>query len=316
MKTKPIFDLKDLNDKPEEIRVAYEREGWVVVKKLIPIEKIQESLEGLHRIKTKRPPILTQNSHEWTRPKIENGQMLNSIQSPSKHLHLGKSRKSIINVISDQSISDALKIVTGHSTFVQWQDMLFDKSTGTADHFDSYYLDTSPNGNMVAAWIALEDIHADAGPFFTISQSQEERLNNIALKGLPHADFVARCFAMSKANDSRRYTATLEKGDVLLWNALTLHGADEPENDSKTRKSITCHYYPLGMKREKKPTDEAVRLDQQKMLSTNNPNIFLSNSFGENHIRFTFFGLRRFLKESLTRRKYRHTIMNRSEYKL
>ena len=39
-----------------------------------------------------------------------------------------------------------------------YQNMIFDKSTSTVDHIDSYYLDTIPAGELVGVWIALEGI--------------------------------------------------------------------------------------------------------------------------------------------------------------
>ena len=40
-----------------------------------------------------------------------------------------------------------------------WQNMLFDKSTRTIDHVDSYYLDKNPSCYLIAAWFDLEDIN-------------------------------------------------------------------------------------------------------------------------------------------------------------
>mgnify|MGYP001053916564 CR=1 FL=1 len=308
------FYPSQLSTEIERIKNTYDDNGWVVIKSLIPDTKIDGALEALERIKTKRPAILTQNSHEWTRPVIENGQMIDSIQSPSKHLHLLGCRQKIIDLTTDSSISNVLTLLSGHNKFIQWQDMLFDKSTGTADHFDSYYLDTFPIGQMTAAWIALEDIHPDSGPFFTVSQTKEERTKNVALKRIPHAEFVTACHKLVKANRDSVYEATLQRGDVLFWNSLTLHGAKNPIDENKTRKSVTCHFYPVGIAREKKPTQEAAITDANAMKKTRNPHIFLSNSDGDNHLRFTAFGLRRYIKESFTKKRFRHTLMNRSEY--
>ena len=49
-----------------------------------------------------------------------------------------------------------------------WQNMFFDKSVGTVDHFDSWYLDTDPPGSLIGAWFALEDIDGKGGTFIFI----------------------------------------------------------------------------------------------------------------------------------------------------
>ena len=46
-----------------------------------------------------------------------------------------------------------------------WQNMFFDKSTGTIDHIDTWYLDSDPMGYLFGAWIALEDIDGKGGVF-------------------------------------------------------------------------------------------------------------------------------------------------------
>ena len=50
----------------------------------------------------------------------------------------------------------------------------FDKSTGTVDHLDTWYLDTNPNGKLIAAWFALEDIKGDGGSFHIYPGSHKE----------------------------------------------------------------------------------------------------------------------------------------------
>ena len=69
-------------------------------------------------------------------------------------------------IISCNKISNVLQEILESNKFVNWQNMLFDRSTGTIDHADTWYLDTNPRGKMIASWIALEDINESAGRFF------------------------------------------------------------------------------------------------------------------------------------------------------
>jgi ectoine hydroxylase-related dioxygenase (phytanoyl-CoA dioxygenase family) len=48
---------------------------------------------------------------------------------------------------------------------------LFDANTAAAAHQDWWYLDSIPNGHLLAAWIGLEDIEEDAGGFYVISRT-------------------------------------------------------------------------------------------------------------------------------------------------
>ena len=51
------------------------------------------------------------------------------------------------------------------------QSMYFEGNSATWEHQDTYYLDSEKIGSMVAGWIALEDIEADAGRFFVCPKS-------------------------------------------------------------------------------------------------------------------------------------------------
>ena len=52
--------------------------------------------------------------------------------------------------------------------------MFFDRSTGTVEHQDSWYLDTDPPGNLVGVWYALEDIQ---GPTTAGFEEEPEKAN-------------------------------------------------------------------------------------------------------------------------------------------
>ena len=56
---------------------------------------------------------------------------------------------------------EALRRIAGFETFSLMQGMLFDLITATPAHQDWYYLDSVPSGNLIAAWIALEDGRED-----------------------------------------------------------------------------------------------------------------------------------------------------------
>jgi hypothetical protein len=38
-----------------------------------------------------------------------------------------------------------------------------------------------------------------------------------------------------------------KKGDVLIWHADLMHGGAKIDNPAFTRKSLVCHYMPLGV---------------------------------------------------------------------
>jgi ectoine hydroxylase-related dioxygenase (phytanoyl-CoA dioxygenase family) len=78
------------------------------------------------------------------------------------------------NIFCAPALMEALRRIAGFETFSLMQTMLFDLNTATPAHQDWYYLDSVPSGNLIAAWIALEDIDERAGRFFVLPSSQAQ----------------------------------------------------------------------------------------------------------------------------------------------
>ena len=75
-------------------------------------------------------------------------------------------------VFSNSSICNALKSVLKDKPKIV-QSMYFEGNSATWEHQDSYYLDSEKVGEMTAAWLALEEIKADAGRFFICPESHK-----------------------------------------------------------------------------------------------------------------------------------------------
>jgi phytanoyl-CoA hydroxylase len=135
-------------------------------------------------------------------------------------------------------LGDAPKIV---------QSMYFEGNSATWEHQDSYYLDSESIGEMSAAWIALENISAKAGRFFICPGSHKIKLddhslyNNIAEN---HEDYILSVVQKIRDENLEIRAPMLNQGDVLFWNALTIHGSLDSQDTDNSRSSITCHAIP------------------------------------------------------------------------
>jgi phytanoyl-CoA hydroxylase len=100
---------------------------------------------------------------------------------------------------------------------------------------------------MAAAWIAMEDIAPRAGRFFICPGSHKVRLdehgaaNNIAEH---HDVYIASVVEKIKNLNLDIRAPLLEKGDVLFWNSLTIHGSLDSQDPLRSRSSVTCHAIP------------------------------------------------------------------------
>lgn len=127
------------------------------------------------------------------------------------------------------------------------QSMYFEGNSATWEHQDSYYLDSEKVGAMVAAWIALEDITASAGRFFVCPRSHRihyemhSLANNIAEH---HETYIQSVVQKIKELNLEIRAPLLRKGDVLFWNAWTIHGSLDSQDPKNSRSSVTCHAIP------------------------------------------------------------------------
>ena len=120
-------------------------------------------------------------------------------------------------------------------------------------HSDFVHMSTFPKGNLIAVWIALEDMCEENGPlhYYPGSHKLPYILNNdyqndgskfmIGNKTYDkYEDEVERILKKSKLK-KQKFIAN--KGDILIWHSNLLHGGEEVINAKLTRKSMVLHYY-------------------------------------------------------------------------
>jgi len=263
---------------PHELKDKFDTQGYVVVRGLIDSPSIEKCLFSLERFKRKNSYYFSQSNHIWEKSNklTNNGFLSESIQSPSKLFLFPSLQKSVIEIISSEKISNVLSVLTGFEYFIRWQDMLFDKSTGTIDHADEWYLDTYPAGTLVGIWIALEDINEKAGRFFVVPKTQKYSLPKYN-ETQDQAKYIKLVQDSIRDSGLKRHAPALMKGDVLFWSAQTIHGAYSQLDEQYSRKSITAHYHPVGYARDKARTPEDIKNYMNRMQPTKNKKIYLDN---------------------------------------
>jgi phytanoyl-CoA hydroxylase len=260
-----------------ELKEYYNEMGYVVIANCIHEDAIRDFLVAYEKVKKSRHFVYySQSIHNWIRPQLSNqGYICDSFENATRLANAPAFASAIKRILFDPKISQALNEVTGFSKFVSWQDMFFDRSTGTIDHQDSWYLDTLPNGYLIGAWYALEDIQTDCGVFYVYPKSHKlERLD----RSLNHDDFRERSVQQVIDAHIKPKKALLKQGDLLLWHPHLLHGSESCQNENNSRKSFTSHFYPLGFSRDtkEKSTDHLndLKRDLSKCVPTLNDNIF------------------------------------------
>ena len=153
-------------------------------------------------------------------------------------------------IFSNTSICKALKFILGEKPKIV-QSMYFEGNSATWEHQDSYYLDSEKVGEMTAAWLALEEIKADAGRFFICPEShmikhgKQNIKNNIADN---HDNYIKEIVSIIKSKNMKIKAPYMAIGDVLFWNSWTIHGSIDSQNKNFSRSSITMHAIPESHK--------------------------------------------------------------------
>ncbi len=276
-------------EEEKQIKEYYNSYGYVIVENLLSHSSIDKFLKHYEEIKhSKLFVFFSQDTHLPTRPKLTpEGFIENSMLYPASLKLWKKFSQSVEECLVDQGVTNALNILSGSPSHIMMQNMFFDKSTGTVEHQDHYYLDSDPPGKMVAAWYALEDIHEDAGCFFVLPGSHKGKVveRESGANFSDHDTFVKEIKTLINEGNYEYRSFPLKKGDVLFWHPYTIHGAYNNRDPRFSRKSLTAHYYPSDLKTlysRKTPEPNASQVPIAR--STVNPNIRIQGSAQASYI--------------------------------
>jgi phytanoyl-CoA hydroxylase len=238
-------------DESAKIRAYYLENGYVIVKSVFSPEvcDMQRQLWE-QEVKPYRGHIYRQASAKVEKHVLnENGWVMNPIlnlQSVDPK-RFGRFRTfATKSILAAPRLREIFTGLLGDSPKVV-QSMYFEGNSVTWEHQDSYYLDSEKVGEMVAAWIAMEEIAPRAGRFFICPGSHKVKLddhslmNNIAEH---HEVYISSVVEKVKDLGLEIRAPALQKGDVLFWNSLTIHGSLDSQDPLRTRSSITCHAIP------------------------------------------------------------------------
>ncbi|MFM1815397.1 MAG: hypothetical protein RLZ98_2092 [Pseudomonadota bacterium] len=227
----------------------YQANGYYIYKNLISDAKISLLLNSYQSFKQRGGVYYSQSNHNWrntANDMDEYGLLEKSMENFTDLPWAPNISRHGRDILLSEEMKCCLCELSGKSQeFCMWQNMLFDKSTGTVDHIDTWYLDTDPMGSLIAAWVALEDIDGKGGEFHVYPKSHLSESTSLnCWKDLEHEQFVEWSDQLRK--DYSRKPIHLRKGDVLFWHPNLLHGSSSQKHVGHSRKSLTAHYYPVS----------------------------------------------------------------------
>lgn len=294
-------------------RTLYETNGYVIIKGGIAKGKITKFKDLLELHKKYGSIYYSQSHHNWRRMSddLDEYGLLNcSVEKFTDTFWLNSLKKSGRDILLDKNINNILSSVRPYREWIMYQNMIFDKSTSTVDHIDSYYLDTLPAGELVGAWIALERITGEGGAFRVYPGSHKHSYP--CFNGLSHEDFVDIVSEIKSGYNSKELL--VGEGDIVLWHPRLIHGSSGQIKEGISRKSITAHYYPKGYVRGGNDhTMITGTVEYQSLAQKHSGSIKAGYTISERLNRFErlIFSGRGLLKFAFGgRRNLEHTLMN------
>ncbi len=150
-------------------------------------------------------------------------------------------------------ILELIEQVYGREAF-PFQTLNFPVGTQQHFHSDSVHFSSMPERFMCGVWVALEDIHPDAGPLIYYPGSHtwpivsnEQIGHQDAGWGTTSQDVYHPLWERLVAHHGLELARfTVKKGSALIWAANLLHGGDKRRDPTRTRWSQVTHYYFEG----------------------------------------------------------------------
>lgn len=132
-----------------------------------------------------------------------------------------------------------------------FQTLNFPVGTQQPAHSDHIHFCSIPERFMCGVWVALEDVHADAGPLFYYPGTHVwPSHGNEHIGAAPGADAVMKFIRLHKEMPEllrvESETFLARKGQALIWASNLLHGGSPQNDPARSRWSQVTHYFFEG----------------------------------------------------------------------
>ena len=159
---------------------------------------------------------------------------------------------TIRKIIKEKRLLELLSFILDKKV-LPFQTINFLKGSEQLPHADSIHMSTFPQGYLIAAWFALEDISAEQGPLCYFPESHRlpyitnsdyaNTSNRFMLDGDANKKYEAVAASVIQKHAFQKEIFLAKKGDVLIWHGNLIHGGEPMLNKELTRKSFVVHYF-------------------------------------------------------------------------
>ena len=221
---------------------------------------------------------------------------------PRYRIHdLHSKSRAALDLYLNASLFDIVEQLFGEPA-IAIQSLFFEYGSEQELHRDATVIPTEEPGHLVGAWIALEDIHPDAGPLTYVPGSHrlpcyETDPGRYMFDAARMGPDLVRAGLAWEAHQERRNGLEMtpfaaKRGQILLWHASLRHGGSVVADENRSRRSLIIHFSTRRTYRrraitvaERRPHgEEPVILETEEIVARNGRNGLASPAVSQPHL--------------------------------
>ena len=233
-----MLDELGFNETERRVAIDLNRNGYAIID--FPDEHIGERIE---RVKAYLAPRFDVDMGDPET--IKNSGKVTRVQDAWVY------HEDVRAIAANHAVLDLLQKLYGRRPF-PFQTLNFPVGTQQHLHSDSIHFSCIPERFMCGVWLAMEDVHPEAGPLTYLPGSHRWPILSNTMIGrrgygsdreYAQPPFEAAWKALIDASGIEQEIFAPKKGQALIWAANLLHGGSPQINPKLTRWSQVTHYY-------------------------------------------------------------------------
>ena len=175
---------------------------------------------------------------------------LNARRLPHKINDIYLESKKIREIILNNKLSQILnQLLSGRPIIINTLSLEFGSQQGY--HTDSLFMTPPKDLNLIATWLALEDVEPFAGPlkYFPGSHKIKPFLFSSGKMTVIPDEMENYESYMNQQLEKKKLTEEIfiaETGDLFIWHSQLYHGGSNIKKRKLTRRSLITHYFKEG----------------------------------------------------------------------
>ncbi len=241
----------NLSEHDRELLRSWRRNGFLQLPSVVPEGAIDRMRQDIDRAWETEDPQIWVEHYSTTEVMVD--RLRGSWRAePHKLLDVHCSSEAARSVLKSPELQRWMHILLGPQ-IVAFQSLVFERGTMQGMHRDTNFVGVHPAWQMVALWIALEDIEPATGEleYFVGSHRLPDHTfpsgRNYLLpeESLP-AGYSESYEALAAEHGLERQRFLPKRGDVLIWHGGLVHGGRDSIRPGSTRRSFVVHLCPRG----------------------------------------------------------------------